>query len=282
MKLNILVSYSYMTDHIIKELEPIKDDMRFLLDSGAFTAWRAGKAINIEAYCNFVKTLTLPMWNYFMLDVIGDPIKTKENYKYMLDQGLKPIPIFTRGEDLSTLEEFYKTTEVVGVGGLVGTRENKGFVKWIMNNGIKGRKCHWLGFTNLSYLKVFKPYSCDSSGLTLGNKYARLHVFDDKTGKVYSFYKLDFKKKPSDYIANLIYSYGVDPAILMKNDNWKGMTNACTKICFRSHIRLSFALEKRYGVHYFVVPIGIVDEYIGLVREAFLLERQRYESNLNT
>jgi len=38
------------------------------------------------------------------------------------------VPIFTRGEDPSVLDDYYKTSDVVGIGGLVGTQGNKGFV----------------------------------------------------------------------------------------------------------------------------------------------------------
>ena len=110
--LNILIAYPYFQktpDAYIKSLNRVNGKFRFLLDSGAFTAWKAGNEIHIDDYCNFVENLKIKPWRYFTLDKIGDPIGTQKNYEIMLKRGFNPIPIFTRGESLSVLEDFYKT-----------------------------------------------------------------------------------------------------------------------------------------------------------------------------
>ena len=55
--------------------------VRFLLDCGAFTAHSTGKNILLDDYCSFLEKLDLDVFAYFGLDVIGDPIKTMENYE---------------------------------------------------------------------------------------------------------------------------------------------------------------------------------------------------------
>ena len=61
--LNILIAYPYFSkspDAYIKSLNNIKNKkFRFLLDSGAFTAWKAGNEINIDDYCSFLENLKI-------------------------------------------------------------------------------------------------------------------------------------------------------------------------------------------------------------------------------
>ncbi len=159
VKLNILVAYPYINKMMIETVTEHEGSIRWLVDSGAFTAWKAGKEVSIDAYCKFIEGLPVAPWRYFTLDVIGNPKASMANYEVMLKRGFNPIPIFTRGEDPSVLDEYYKTSDVVGVGGLVGTKGNKGFVNGIMKH-VGGRKVHWLGFTNAEYIKHYKPPIC--------------------------------------------------------------------------------------------------------------------------
>lgn len=152
--------------------------MRILIDCGAFTMWKAGKPpIKVDDYCDFIKRVPFHAWNYFALDVIGEPKGTKKNLYQMLDKGLKPVPIFTRGEKLVQLEEFFKVSKLVAIGGLVHTMYNRGFVKWLMQRGLKGRRIHWLGFTETKFLKFYKPYSCDCSSWSTGTRWGGLPIY---------------------------------------------------------------------------------------------------------
>ena len=173
--LNLLVAYPYMTADMVRLLNDNQTEIRFLLDSGAFTAWKAGKSINVDDYCRFIESLPFKPWRYFTLDVIGDPAGSLSNYEIMLRRGFNPVPIFTRGEDVSVLEDYYKTSEVVGVGGLVLTKGNKGFVNGIMQK-VGKRKVHWLGFTSLTYIKAWRPYMCDTSSWNVG-RYNNLAIY---------------------------------------------------------------------------------------------------------
>ena len=79
--------------------------LNVILDSGAYTAWRSGKPINLLEYCDFIKRNQAWITSYANLDVINqnDPEQaahdSHENYKFMRAQGLKPMPIFHVGED---------------------------------------------------------------------------------------------------------------------------------------------------------------------------------------
>lgn len=174
--LNLLVAYPYAKPDVIELIRQNEGRIRFLLDSGAFTAWKAGKPIALDDYCRFLESLPIKPWRYFALDVIGDPHGTMKNYEMMLKRGFKPVPIFTRGEDPSVLEDYYKTSDVVGIGGLVGTQGNKGFVKGIMKL-VNGRRVHWLGFSALAFVKHYRPYMLDCATWNTGASYAEPVVY---------------------------------------------------------------------------------------------------------
>lgn len=251
--LNILVAYPYMKTGVIDELNKNQEHIRFLLDSGAFTAWKSGKPIEVADYISFVKNLPFKPWRYFTLDKIGDAKGSHENYLAQLDAGLNPIPIFTRGEDISMIDEYFKTSDVLGIGGLVGTEGNKGFVKGIMKI-VGDRKVHWLGFNAKDYIAHYKPYTCDSSSWSAAVRFASVKLYD-KNGKWYQVGKKDFMTKPKREILDLITSYGMDPRIMGQSNQWrnsgKGDCGLEVLTC-RSWVRYQMDLRNKLGVEFFL------------------------------
>jgi len=254
--LNILVAYPYMKKQVIDVLNENQDKIRFLLDSGAFTAWKAGKSIELDDYCRFIETLPFKPWRYFTLDVIGDPHKSFENYQTMLKRGFNPIPIFTRGENVSMIDEYYKTSDVLGIGGLVGTQGNKGFVKGIMNI-VKDRKVHWLGFVPHDFVNFYKPFMCDASSWTHAARNGDLKVYIGN-GKIKSFRKLDFKMKPNEKVLKLFSSYGITEKELGKNENWKSH-KWLNVAAGRMWVRRSIETENKIGTHLFLACGAVQD-----------------------
>lgn len=253
-KLNVLVAYPYLTPRIIERLRQVGPDLRLLVDSGAFTAWKAGKSIALDDYCRFLETLPITPWRYFTLDVVGDPHASMVNYETMLRRGFKPIPIFTRGEDPSVLDDYYKTSDVVGIGGLVQTEGNKGYVKGIMRH-VGERRVHWLGFTNIDFLKAFKPYMLDSSSWENGARYGFVKVYFGG-GRFHRIIRADFKSRPDKHILDGISSLGVDPFSLSKQDAWFGSYTQIRTICARSAVRLSIDVYDRLGSMMFIATTG--------------------------
>ena len=249
-KLNILVAYPYMTPPVQKILMENQGHIRFVLDSGAFTAWKAGKTIALDDYCRFIESLPFAPWRYFTLDVIGDPHASMQNYETMLKRGFKPVPIFTRGEDPSVLDDYYKTSDVVGIGGLVGTGGNKGFVNWIMRS-VGKRQVHWLGFTNIDYLKHYRPYMCDSSTWEAGARYGVLKVYAGG-GKFISIKKADFKRKPSQAVLSAITRLGFKPLDLATMENWHGGPSISRTLCAASAVAMSLDIEQNIGTKAFL------------------------------
>jgi hypothetical protein len=249
-RLNVLVAYPYLNPQMLDLLKRCGSELRFLLDSGAFTAWKAGKPIALDDYCRFLEQLPIKPWRYFALDVIGDPHGTMSNYETMLKRGFKPVPIFTRGEDPSVLDDYYKTSDVVGIGGLVGTPGNRGFVRGIMRH-VGDRKVHWLGFTDLDFVKVFRPYMCDSSSWESGARYGGLKLYLGR-GRFKAIKKADFASKPDPAILERIKYLGLDPYQLAQRDSWHGGYSASRTLCARSSVAMSVDVERSLGTKLFL------------------------------
>lgn len=249
-RLNVLVAYPYCSDRMQEIAKELGSSLRFVLDSGAFTSWKLGKEIRLDDYCKFIESLPVTPWRYFTLDVIGDPEATMKNYQTMLRRGFKPVPIFTRGEDPSVIDEYYETSDVVGVGGLVGTKGNRGFVKGIMSK-IGKRKVHWLGFTNLEFVKHFKPYMCDTSAWESVARYGQLRLYMGR-GRFKALNKKDFANKPDPEVLNRIRGFGIDPYKLAKDEHWRGGYSAARELAAYNTVNLSMDVETNLGTKYFL------------------------------
>lgn len=208
-KLNILVAYPYFSKAVygfLMNQDP--SSFRLIVDSGAFTAWNTGKQIDMESYCKFLKTIP-PEWEtkVVQLDVYGNPKKTYENYLSMLDMGYKDImPVFTRGDTIERLEEFYTYTDYIMFGGIAIGGKNKNYVKWFCDVN-KGRKAHWLGFVNTAFIKHFKPYSVDSSSAFSTARYGFLHYYLGN-GKIKTIHRTTFYEKPPDLVIKSLEKMG--------------------------------------------------------------------------
>lgn len=149
---------------------------RVIIDSGAFTAWRGGKPINIKDYATWslaIKNQWSPMMDslvFMNLDVIGDQSESMVNQKTLETVGLNPIPIFTYGADLEILKVLLHEYDYLALGGLV---HRKGIQSWLdkcfkvvmedfRETGIL-KRIHLLGVCNEKLLLRYPCYSSDSS-----------------------------------------------------------------------------------------------------------------------
>lgn len=242
-----------MKKDLIALLDSSQSEIRFLLDSGAFTAWKAGNEIRVEEYCDFIESLPFKPWRYFTLDKIGDPEGSLKNYEFMLKRGLTPIPIFTRGEDPKMIDRYYETSDVVGLGGLVGTPGNRGFVKAIMKV-VGNRKCHWLGFNERNFIAHYKPYMCDSSSWAAAVRYASLKLYESN-GRFIQVSKSDFIKKPSSRILAAIDDYGMDKNLFGKTSEWRNSGRgdcALEIVTCRSWVKYQMDVGSKLGVNFFL------------------------------
>lgn len=275
-RLNLLAAYPYMSRPLIEVLQANQDKIRFVLDSGAFTAWKAGKPIALDDYCRFLDSLPFKPWRYFTLDVIGDPEGTIKNYETMLSRGYKPVPIFTRGEDIKMLDKYFETSDVVGIGGLVGTPKNKGFINGIMKH-VGKRQVHWLGFTSIDYIKHYKPYMCDSSSWAGALIYGSMKLYD-KAGRFVTCSKQDFMKKPSADVLRILKEYEVDPAELAIAGNWKNSGKGdypTEKVAFRSFVKYQRDITKHLGTRMFMAVASDWQAKLAIEAYQFWERKQR-------
>lgn len=251
-RLNVLIAYPYCSPDAVAILRKHRGEVRLLLDSGAFTAWKAGKSVELDAYCKFIEALPVPPWKYFMLDVIGDPAATARNYETMLRRGFDPIPIFTRGESPAMLDQYFKTSDVVGIGGLVRTQRNRAFVNGIMRH-VGTRNVHLLGFSDIVFLKQYRPFSCDSSGWDQ-SKYGKLRMYLGNGRFAYVGAERSAAVH-SRTLAERFRFYGVDPSSLRDEVRlWHGedrRERPATLVNRRSMVHAARDMEVHLGTKYF-------------------------------
>jgi hypothetical protein len=184
--MNHLISYAYLSAYKAHFAEINK--LNILLDSGAFTAFKLNRDIDLQEYCAFVKNPPFKIWRYFSLDKIGDPEVTDRNLQIMLDKGLHPIPVYQRGQPIDKLYELIEKFNFVGIGGVAGTNDRNAYLKWILERSdIDAQKLHLLGVMNLDILRQYRPYSCDSSFIVDSTKFGQIVYFDpikNKIGKI--------------------------------------------------------------------------------------------------
>lgn len=264
-RLNLLVAYPYLRGKILDHIRDAEPITRLVVDSGAFTAWKAGKPIELDDYCRFLETLPVTPWRYFTLDVIGDPHGTMKNYEIMLARGFKPVPIFTRGEDPSVLDDLYKTSDLVGVGGLVGTQGNTGFVNGIMAK-IGRRRVHWLGFTRIEFLRAHRPYMCDASSWEGGARFGVMPLYVG-SGRFRTIKKAEFALRPPADVMAVLQRYGFDPAELRHEASWRGGPSLNRHICAASGVAYSLDVQKHLGTLMFLAVAAA--EGGGLLAGAF-------------
>ena len=264
-RLNLLVAYPYVIDSTIENVRLMGDECRWLIDSGAFTAYKIGRVITLDEYCSFIEKLPVQPWRYFTLDVIGDPVATMENYRKMRARGFDPIPIFTRGGDLSELDELYTMTDYVGLGGVAGADESA--YQWLraVMAHVGSRKVHILGFAAMNWLKHFQPYSCDASSWESGARYGDLIAYKGE-GKFASYKRADPRGPPSLDIQRALRRLGVDSFALQREESWRGGNSVVRWACAATWIAASIDIERVLGVKLFLASASA---RVDILRYAF-------------
>jgi hypothetical protein len=183
----------------------------------------------------------------------------------MLARGYKPVPILTRGEDLAGLDRYYETSDVVGIGGLVGTRGNKGFVNGIMKH-VGDRRVHWLGFTRINYLKHYRPYMCDSSNYSRGQRYGIIDTYAGN-GEMIPLTRKVAKRHLTEALAARVARYDLDLWSLAQPGAWR-KGRVMTELPVWSWVDFSLDAERTIGTKLFVAVSGL--DSIKLVLRAYL------------
>ena len=256
--LNILASFVYWEDSWAEIFESM--DTRLLIDSGAFTAWKQGKEIQLDDYCAFLKDLPVKPWRYFSLDVVGDAEKTMKNYLIMKDRGFDPVPVFTRGADIKDFYKYSESSDVVGVGGIAGTSKSLNFVEWLHQEIPSEIKVHWLGVTVPRMLVRHKPYSADSASFNNAGRFGVVDVYLGKGKWERGSRKEVINDSPSVEVRKALQSYSPMWKDLQREETWRTDNRIKDKngkfvkgtmlpgvISAQSAIRFSQEIERKLG-----------------------------------
>lgn len=115
--LNILVSYAFMSDNVVRLAKSTQGFIRWTLDSGAFSAFNAGKVIELSKYIEFCQENGHLFDHYVALDVIGNAKESKLNLEKMVAKGLKPMAVLTGFDNVGEARELSQAGNALCVAG---------------------------------------------------------------------------------------------------------------------------------------------------------------------
>lgn len=284
----ILVSYAYLKSaptEVVDWLYGASEagDIELLLDSGAFTATNAGATISITDYISFLKANKGRFFGYIQLDVIGDPAQSSVNLQRMLDAGLSPLPVHVRGDDEQRMDELFELSEWVALGGF--RRPGRGpapkpYIKEKMK-WAKGRRVHWLGYTNPTMVASFKPYSVDCSSWAYGGMYGWLYLYNGNGSWARIHRKDKSKHRLTPRQMNTLSVCGFSASDFYDDKQWERpvrgelpgnefilyMVNAFSWVMFARDIRV------RFGTRLFLVICPIKNQMDTLKQSIEMIRR---------
>ena len=182
---NCLISYFFYKGSIKKV---IQDNLHLfdniVMDSGAFSAFSSGKEIDIDEYIKDLKESGIK--KYFNLDAIGDAKKSFENFMYMREQGMNPVPTFHINTDIDYLYKYLELTDYLSIGNMVQGNEIKGNLNKIWNvilTEAPDTKVHGLGVSNYDIAAHYPWDTIDSSSYCAITKFARTAVWNNNKNR---------------------------------------------------------------------------------------------------
>lgn len=250
LPLRILVAHPYITPEIFSFSEKHPQEVSILIDSGAYTYHQKHQRFSVEQYIDFIKGLPVKPWGYFQLDVIGNPEETRKNLYKMLKAGLEPIPIYTRGHEPEEIEELYKVSDVIALGGISGLEYGAFVTK--LQPYLKGRNFHLLGVGAAAPLARFRPFSSDCTNHLTARKFGRVHLYMGR-GEFVAIERDTFKKKPPQKIIKRIRQLGFDPYHFAKVEAWKGVRDCLPRLVLALYSQWLYQedMKKHVGVNMF-------------------------------
>lgn len=164
--------------------------MKFMVDSGAFSAWKLGRRLEVEPYADFIQQNSDWIHRHVNLDIIipDDPERAAEesfkNLAYMRGRGLEPMAVFHARENISWLDRMLDAgCKYIGLGGrsLPGT---KSLDEWYdlawARIGSSGASVHALGETRVDALTRYPWASADSVSWTIAMRFGTIFLPDGR------------------------------------------------------------------------------------------------------
>jgi len=294
-KVPLLVSYHYIKDWPEERIKYVLENphLEVLIDSGAFSALNAGVEVDIEEYMAWVKRWENHLFGYMLLDKLGDPKTSAENYEVMLRNGLHPIPIHVRGDGEQRMDELFERSAYVACGGFRRPKvgwSSEGYVELKMQ-WAKGRPVHWLGYTKHTMLMRYAPYSCDSSNVMSAAQYGLLIY--PKSGGLTQIKYNELKASPPIALKRTLDRLGIQWEDLKDRRSWRCNRPAGQEYCEHlSHFMTCFAyvdyarrMNAYNGTRVFIATTGVYDtpEMVSFfANETCLTERAPYPVSIAT
>jgi hypothetical protein len=173
-----------------------KDKITLLLDSGAFSAWKRNSTVDLKEYTKFIEENEDRLFASVALDVIpGSPQAPKAdpegaaaasdyNLQYMLDRGVKPIPVFHQFENFKWLVKMIDDGHPY-IGISPSDRQPTNLrMQWLdkvytILCDSKGRPCvktHGFGVTSTEILYTYPFYTADSTTWLILSGHGRMQL----------------------------------------------------------------------------------------------------------
>lgn len=184
--INMLESF-YYADEWTERVIPRTS--KFLLDSGAFTFFSAGKAVDwndyLERYADFVNRNNVDL--FFELDIdylVGyeKVLRMRETLESLT--GKKCIPVWHKERGKDEFVKMCKDYDYVAIGGVAKNPNGKKIVQfypWFIQTAHEhGAKIHGLGYTSITGLSQYHFDSVDSTSWLSGNQFGHIYKFDGK------------------------------------------------------------------------------------------------------
>lgn len=249
--LDALVSFHYYrTD---KAMQPLvaTGRLRMIGDSGAYSALTQGTPINMADYVPWVR-----QWDPYLcwtaaLDVIGDPVATLHNWRQLRDRHqLVTVPTLHVGTDPRWMEPYAREgCDFLGLGGMVGRAVQS--LPWVVRVFRYARdhhpqmRFHLWGITHRQFLDNLPAYSADSSGFGASYRFARLSLFDPRTGR---HLLVDMRNTNGVYgVGPLLRQvYGMDPTLVRRPT--RANRHLLIQLAAQSNQLYADWLQRRHGV----------------------------------
>ena len=212
----ILLSFAYRKSVTVNDSLAYLGGADVMIDSGAFTAFTQGKAIDMAEYTEWILKERQRITHAAALDVIGDWKASARNYERMLSivgDRLHVVPAWHIGSPLSELLRLCKEAGYVAIGGCVPYAKRP---KLLMRHLVQahkvaqssGAKLHGLGVTGRTTMTQLPWRSVDSSSWQTGHQYGNMSL----AGRAGEFVAIPFSRPLTLSQSSLVRAYGGNPA----------------------------------------------------------------------
>lgn len=171
--------------------------VKTLVDSGGYSAWRLGKRIDLNAYCEFLEANQDWIGMYVVLDHIApdEPEEAAQisfnTLKEMRRRGFQPIPIWHARESLDWIDRMldlgcdylgFSTTSARGFA--IDNALELAWSKVVTASGKPTVQVHAFGNSHVPTLFKYPWASADSSSWLRGPKWGRIMLHGIPTGRL--------------------------------------------------------------------------------------------------